>query len=158
MPGGRAPKDGEIFRNPALAQTLRDVAAHGASFTRRPLRRRHRRLLQGERRLLRRQDFAQNEPTWVEPVCTNYRGYDVWELPPNTQGIAALQMLNILEDFDLAAMGRESADFWHLLVEAKKLAYADRARYYADPAFAAVPGRRADLEGVREGAARRSST
>jgi gamma-glutamyltranspeptidase/glutathione hydrolase len=75
----------------------------------------------------------------VEPVSTNYRGYDVWELPPNGQGIAALQMLNILEPYDLASMGRESPDYIHLLVEAKKLAFEDRARFYADMEFADVP-------------------
>jgi gamma-glutamyltranspeptidase/glutathione hydrolase len=72
-------------------------------------------------------------------VSTNYRGWDVWELPPPGQGIAALQLLNILENFDLKAMGRNSADFWHVMTEAKKLAFADRARYYADPDFAKVP-------------------
>ncbi|MEO8540534.1 MAG: gamma-glutamyltransferase family protein [bacterium] len=140
MPGGRAPKDGEMFRNSALARTYRDVAARGREFTRRgrfaeaivAYSRANGGFFDGV-------DFEQNEPTWVEPVSANYRGYDVWELPPNTQGIAALQMLNILETFDLAAWGRESADFWHVMVEAKKLAYADRARYYTDPAFAAVP-------------------
>ncbi|MGE0599522.1 MAG: gamma-glutamyltransferase [Dehalococcoidia bacterium] len=140
MPGGRAPKDGELFRNQALAQTLRDVARHGRSFTRTG---RFAEAIvaysQANGGFFAMEDFAANEPTWVEPVSTNYRGYDVWELPPNTQGIAALQMLNILEGFDLAAMGRDSADFWHVMVEAKKLAYADRARHYTDPAFAAVP-------------------
>jgi gamma-glutamyltranspeptidase/glutathione hydrolase len=140
MPAGRAPKDGEIFRNPALARTYRDVAALGRTFTRKgrfaaaiaAYSKANGGFFDGA-------DFEQNEPTWVEPVSANYRGYDVWELPPNTQGIAALQMLNILESFDLASLGRESADFWHVLVEAKKLAYADRARYYTDPAFATVP-------------------
>src|SRR5690606_3405464 len=75
------------------------------------------------------------------PVSTTYRGYEVWELPPNGQGIAALQMLNILEDYDLKALGRDNPEFWHLLVEAKKLAFADRARYYADMAFSDVPVR-----------------
>ncbi len=140
MPGGRAPKDGEMFQNPALARTYRDVAASGRGFTRTgrfaeaivAFSKAHGGFFEGI-------DFEQNEPTWVEPVSTDYRGYTVWELPPNTQGIAALQMLNILETFDLASLGRESADFWHILVEAKKLAYADRARFYTDPAFAAVP-------------------
>src|SRR6185369_5253567 len=77
--------------------------------------------------------------TWDEPVSTGYRGYTVWELPPNSQGLAALQMLNILESFDLRAMGRASADYWHVMTEAKKLAFADRARWYADPAFATIP-------------------
>jgi gamma-glutamyltranspeptidase/glutathione hydrolase len=85
------------------------------------------------------EDFARHQSTWDEPISTTYRGHTVWELPPNTQGLAALQMLNILENFDLKAMGRESADFWHVMTEAKKVAFADRARYYADPAFAKVP-------------------
>jgi len=85
------------------------------------------------------EDFARNTATWDDPISTTYRGYTVWELPPNTQGLAALQMLNILENFDLKSMGRGSADFWHVMVEAKKIAFADRARYYADPAFAKVP-------------------
>ena len=84
-------------------------------------------------------DLAAHRSEWVEPVSTNYRGYDVWELPPNTQGIAALQMLNILEAYDLKSMGFGSAEYLHLFVEAKKLAFEDRARYYADPAFAKIP-------------------
>jgi len=140
MPGGRAPRDGELFRNPALARTLREVAASGQAFTRRG---RFAEAICAFSRanggFFAMEDFAANEPTWVDPVSTGYRGYDVWELPPNTQGIAALQMLNILEHFDLAAMGRDSADFWHVMVEAKKLAYADRARFYTDPEFASVP-------------------
>ncbi len=87
------------------------------------------------------EDLAAHRSEWVEPVSTNYRGYDVWELPPNGQGIAALQMLNILEGYDLAAMGFGSADYLHVLVEAKKLAFEDRARFYADPDFAPAPGR-----------------
>jgi len=140
MPGGRSPREGELFRNPALANTLRSVANQGREYLR-----------GGEFAaaiveysranggFFGPEDFARNEPTWVDPVGSDYRGYTVWELPPNTQGIAALQILNMLETFDLAGMGRESADFWHTQVEAKKLAYADRARYYTDPAFAAVP-------------------
>src|SRR5262249_54788985 len=84
-------------------------------------------------------DFADDKPTWVEPVKTNYRGVDVWEIPPPGQGIAALQMLNILKGYDLKKLGPRSPEYWHLFVEAKKLAYADRARYYADPAFVSVP-------------------
>src|SRR5207249_1955610 len=89
--------------------------------------------------LFTQQDFTEHTSTWVEPVSTNYRGYDLWEIPPPGQGIAALQMLNILEAYDLKSRGPRSADYWHLFLEAKKLAYADRARYYADPAFAKVP-------------------
>mgnify|MGYP001815053496 CR=1 FL=1 len=82
---------------------------------------------------------ARPEAEWVAPVSTTYRGEELFELPPSGQGIAALQMLNILEPFDLAGMGRDSVEFWHVMVEAKKLAYEDRARYYADPAFVDVP-------------------
>ena len=89
--------------------------------------------------LFSHQDFAEHTSTFVDPVSTNYRGYDVWELPPNTQGIAVLQMLNLLEPFDLKAMGPQSAEALHLMIEAKKLAYEDRAKFYADPAFARVP-------------------
>jgi len=139
MPAGRAPKPGERFRNPALAGTLRDIVASGPAF----YRGRFAEAISAYSRLnggfFAIEDFERNEPTWVDPVSSDYRGLTVWELPPNGQGIAALQMLNILENFDLAAMGRDSAEFWHTMVEAKKLAYADRAKYYADPAFAAVP-------------------
>ncbi len=85
------------------------------------------------------EDFADHTSTWVEPVSTNYRGFDVWELPPNGQGIAALQMLNMLERYDLKHLGFGSAEALHLMIEAKKLAYEDRARYYADPEKARVP-------------------
>ena len=84
-------------------------------------------------------DLAAHRSEWVDPVSTNYRGYDVWELPPNTQGVAALQMLNILEAYDLKSMGFGSADYLHLFIEAKKLAFEDRARFYADPEFAKIP-------------------
>ena len=84
-------------------------------------------------------DFAEHHSDWIDPVSTNYRGYDVWELPPNGQGIAALEMLNILEGFDVRAMGRNSPEYLHALIEAKKLAFADRARFYADTDFAKVP-------------------
>ncbi len=88
---------------------------------------------------LRKADFEKHTSTWVEPVSTNYRGYDVFELPPNGQGIATLQILNILEGFDLRAMGRNSPETLHTMIEAKKIAWADRAKFYADPAFAKIP-------------------
>ena len=111
----------------------------------------------GDRGLLARRSAASSRsPTWpatarewVEPISTTYRGHTVWELPPNGQGLAALEMLNILEGYDLKAMGRDNPDLWHLLVEAKKLAFEDRARYYADPAFADVPVAGAARQGVR---------
>src|SRR5436309_138799 len=84
-------------------------------------------------------DFADHTSTWVEPVSATYRGYEVWEIPPPGQGIATLQMLNILEGFDLGRLEAGSAEYWHLFLEAKKLAFADRARYYADPEFDKVP-------------------
>ena len=84
-------------------------------------------------------DMKSFQPQWVEPVSTNYRGYDVWELPPNGQGIAALQILNILEQYDLRSMGHNSAELIHIFTEAKKLAYEDRAKYYADPNFNSIP-------------------
>ena len=92
-------------------------------------------------------DLADHHSDWVEPVSTNYRGYDVWELPPNGQGIAALQMLNLIEPYDVRKMGRGSADWFHLFIEAKKLAFADRAKFYADPAFGKLPTDGADLQG-----------
>ena len=144
MPGGDAPKAGQSFRNPALARTLEAIAAGGRdAFYGGPITDAIVRYSDANGGFFTRPDFENHTSTWDEPVHVRYRGYDVWELPPPGQGIAALQMLNMLETFDLAGMGRESADFWHVLTEAKKVAFADRARYYADPAFAAVP-----LEGL----------
>ena len=140
MPGGRAPREGEIFKNPALAKTLRLLAAKGRDgYYTGPIAEELVRYSKANGGFFSMADFAQHHSTWDAPVSTNYRGWDVWELPPNSQGIAALQLLNLLETFDLKAMGRESADFWHVMVEAKKVAFADRARYYGDPAFAKVP-------------------
>ncbi len=140
LPGGRAPREGEVFRNPALARTLQLVADGGAdAYYRGPIAAELVRYSQANGGFFAAGDFARHTSEWCEPVSTSYRGYDVWELPPPGQGIAALQLLNILETFDLKAMGRDSADFWHVFTEAKKLVFADRARYYADPEFAAVP-------------------
>jgi gamma-glutamyltranspeptidase/glutathione hydrolase len=140
LPGGRAPRPGEVFRNPALARTYRLIAAGGRdAYYRGPIARELVKLSDRVGGLFSEKDFADHTATWVEPVSTNYRGYDVWELPPNGQGIATLQMLNILEGYDLKALGPNSADYWHLFLEAKKVAFVDRARYYADPDFAKVP-------------------
>ena len=140
MPGGRAPAEGEIFRNPALAKTLRLIAEGGRkAYYEGPIAEAIVAYSQKNGGFFSKDDFAKHKSEWVAPVSTNYRGWDVWELPPPGQGIAALQILNLLEGYDLKAMGRESADFWHVMVEAKKIAYADRARYYADPDFAKVP-------------------
>ncbi len=140
MPGGHAPAVGEVFRNPALARAYREIAEHGRdAFYRGDIAKAVDALSREVGGFLRAEDLAAHRSEWVEPLSTTYRGVEVYELPPNGQGIAALQMLNILERFDLRAMGRDSADFWHVMIEAKKLAYEDRARYYADPAFVDVP-------------------
>ncbi len=140
MPGGRAPREGETFRNPSLAKTLSLLAEKGRdAYYQGPIAAELVRYSQANGGFFSLEDFARHTSTWDAPISTDYRGYTVWELPPNGQGLAALQLLNILENFDLKSMGRGSADFWHVMVEAKKLAFADRARYYADPAFAKVP-------------------
>jgi gamma-glutamyltranspeptidase/glutathione hydrolase len=140
MPNGRAPVKGQVFRNPALAATLAAIAKGGRdAFYRGDIPKRIEAYMRAQGGYLAAADFAAHRSQWVEPVSTNYRGYDVWELPPNTQGVAALQMLNILEAYDLSTMGFGSADYLHLFAEAKKLAFEDRARYYADPDFAKVP-------------------
>ncbi|MEK7330197.1 MAG: gamma-glutamyltransferase family protein, partial [Candidatus Eisenbacteria bacterium] len=140
MPGGRAPREGELFRNPELAKTLRLLAEKGRdAYYKGPIADAIVRFSKANGGFFAPEDFARHHSTWDAPISTDYRGYRVWELPPPGQGLAALQLLNLLENFDLKAMGRGSADFWHLMVEAKKLAFADRARYYADPAFAKVP-------------------
>ncbi|HKI37591.1 MAG TPA: gamma-glutamyltransferase [Gemmataceae bacterium] len=137
---GHAPRAGEVFKNPYLAKTYRAIAKDGRdAFYRGPIAREIVAFSEKNGGLFSLKDFEDNEPTWVDPVSTTYRGHEVWEIPPPGQGIAVLQMLNILEGYDLKKMGPESADYWHLLIEAKKLAYADRARFYADPAFAKVP-------------------
>lgn len=133
---GKVPGEGQLFKNPDLANTLEKIGAGGRDvfykgevadvmdlyFTR----------IGGA---LRKVDFENHQGNWIEPVSTNYRGYDVWELPPNGQGIAALQMLNLLEAYDIKSMGSNSADYLHVSTEAKKIAFEDRARFYADPDF-----------------------
>lgn len=140
MPGGRAPRKGEIFRNPALAETYTRLASDGRdAFYRGEIAGIIEAYMARNGGFICREDLASHRSEWVEPVACDYRGYTVWELPPNGQGIAVLQMLNILEAYDVRAMGFGSVDYLHLLIEAKKLAYEDRARFYADPAFSAVP-------------------
>lgn len=140
LPGGRAPAKGELFRNPDLARTYGLIAAKGRdAFYRGGIAKTVDRFSRRTGGFLRLKDFEEHTSTWVEPVSATYRGYRVWELPPNGQGIAALQMLNILEGFDLAGLGHNSTAYLHLLVEAKKLAFADRARFYADPDFFRAP-------------------
>lgn len=138
--GGRAPIKGEIFKNAALAKTLQILADRGRdAFYKGEIAEQMDKFFAANGGFLRKVDFEKHTSTWDEPVSTNYRGYDVFELPPNAQGIAALQMLNILEAFDLKALGYNSPQALHLMIEAKKLAFEDRAKFYADPAFAKVP-------------------
>jgi gamma-glutamyltranspeptidase/glutathione hydrolase len=140
LPGGRAPRTGEIFRNPGLARSLRAIGEGGRdAFYQGPLAEAIVAYSGRVGGLFSARDFRDHASTWVEPVSTNYRGYDVWELPPNGQGIAVLQMLNLLEPYDLGRMGPQSAEALHLMIEAKKLAFEDRATHYADPEFAKVP-------------------
>lgn len=139
MPGGRTPRKGEVFRNPLLADTLMKIAKGGRdAFYKGEIPARIGAYMKAQGGFLSAADFAAHRSEWVAPVSVNYRGYDVWELPPNGQGMVALQMLNILEGFDLKAMGAGSADYLHVLAEAKKLAFEDRARFYAEPAAMTV--------------------
>ena len=140
LPGGKAPGVGDVFRNPALATTLLLIAKEGpGAFYRGAIAESIVAYSKQVGGLFSLKDLADHTSTWTDPVSTNYRGYDVWELPPNGQGIAALQMLNLLEPYPLKTMGPLSADSLHLMIEAKKLAYEDRAKYYTDPDFARVP-------------------
>jgi len=137
---GRTPAKGDIFKNPALATTLRLIAEKGrGAFYKGEIADKIDEFMRANGGFLRKTDFEKHISTWVEPVSTSYRGYDVFELPPNGQGIAVLQMLNVLEGFDLRAMGRDSPETLHTMIEAKKIAWADRARFYADPAFEKIP-------------------
>jgi gamma-glutamyltranspeptidase/glutathione hydrolase len=137
---GRTPAKGDIFKNRALAKTLRLIAEKGRdAFYKGEIADKIDEFMRANGGFLRKADFEKHTSTWVEPVSTSYRGYDVFELPPNGQGMAALQILNILEGFDLRAMGRNSPETLHTMIEAKKIAWADRAKFYADPAFAKIP-------------------
>ncbi len=140
MPGGKAPSKGEIFKNPALANTLELLSKKGLRefYEGKPAKVIDK-YMHENGGFLSYSDLANYHAEWVEPEHVNYRGYDVWELPPNGQGIAALQMLNMLENFDVKSMGFGSAAYIHLLTEVKKLAFEDRAKFYADPHFADVP-------------------
>ena len=136
MKNGSTPKKGEIFKNPELANTLEEISkTKRESFYEGQLASTMANFIQEQGGFLSFEDLKNYQAEWVEPVSSNYRGYDVWELPPNGQGIAALQILNLLEHFDIRAMGLFSSEYIHHFVEAKKLAFADRAKYYADPAF-----------------------
>lgn len=140
LQGTKAPAAGDVFRNPKLAASMRAIAKEGAdAFYRGEIAQKIVDFSGNNGGYLAIEDFHEHENTWVDPISTEYRGFDVWQIPPNGQGLAVLQMLNVLEQHDLRSMGWGSADTVHLLLEAKKLAYADRARYYADMAFVDVP-------------------
>jgi gamma-glutamyltranspeptidase/glutathione hydrolase len=140
MPGGKSPAKGEIFKNPLLANTYEKIVKGGRNeFYRGSIARDIAAFMKKQGGFLTYDDLSRHHSEWVEPVKITYRGYEVWELPPNGQGIAALQMLNILEGYDLSSMGFGSTEYIHLFTESKKLAFEDRAKYYADPLFAKVP-------------------
>lgn len=137
-----APKAGEVFRNPKLASTLERIAEQGRDvFYKGDIARTIDAFMKRVGGFLSYRDMAEHTSEWVEPVSTDYRGYTVWELPPNGQGIAVLQMLNILEGYDIKGMGFGSRDYMHCFIEAKKLVFEDRAKFYADPAFNSIPVR-----------------
>jgi gamma-glutamyltranspeptidase / glutathione hydrolase len=140
MPDGKSPAKGQVFRNPLLANTLDKIAKGGRNeFYRGSIAKDIDAFMKKQGGFLAYDDLARHHSEWVEPVSINYRGYDIWELPPNGQGIAALQMLNILEGYDIKSMGFGSAEYIHTFTEAKKLAFEDRAKYYADPVFSETP-------------------
>ena len=137
---GKMPQKGEIFKNPQLASTLKTIAENGREgFYEGPIAQTMVEFIQSQGGFLSYDDLAGFHSEWTPPVSSNYRGYDVWELPPNGQGIAALQILNILENYDLKTMGLYSSEYIHLFTEVKKIVFADRAKYYADPHFADIP-------------------
>ncbi len=140
LPDGHAPRNGDTFKNPRLARTYRLIAQGSRdAFYRGPVAKQIVAFSQAQGGLFSERDFTDHTSLWIDPVSTNYRGYDVWEIPPPSQGISTLQMLNILEGYDLKKLGPNSPDWWHLLIESKRLAFADRAKFYADPEFAKVP-------------------
>ena len=140
MPNGEALKKGDVFLNKDLANTYKKIAkSYGESFYKGDIAQTISKFITEQGGFLSVEDLKSYKAEWIKPVSSNYRGFDVWELPPNGQGIAALQILNILEQYDIASMGHNSAEYIHLFTEAKKLAYEDRAKYYADMGFADVP-------------------
>ena len=139
MPNNKTLSKGDIFKNPLLAKTLEEISkSKRKSFYEGEIAKLMSDFIKEQGGFLSQDDLANYSAEWVEPVSSNYRGYDVWELPPNSQGIAALQILNILENFDVKDMGLFSHEYIHHFVEAKKLAFEDRAKYYADPNFNAI--------------------
>ncbi|HZP13418.1 MAG TPA: gamma-glutamyltransferase [Nevskiaceae bacterium] len=137
---GRGPDKGEIWKNPNLAHTLETIARGGRdAFYKGDIAHTIDKYIHEQGGFLSYEDFASHHSEWVEPVSTSYRGYDVWELPPNSQGIATLEIMNLLEGMDFAKSGFGSPQHLHAFIEAKKIAFEDRAKYYADPAFAKLP-------------------
>ena len=140
MKNGQTPLKGEIFKNPSLANTYQLIAeSYGKAFYEGEIAQKIIKFLNKQGGVHEMSDFEDYSIEWVAPVSTNYRGYEIWELPPNGQGIAALQILNILEPYNLNEMGHNSAEYIHLFTEAKKLVYEDRAKFYADPNFSKIP-------------------
>ena len=140
LPDGHAPEKGDVFRNPNLARVYEAIANEGRDvFYRGAIADRIVAFSEANNGYLSKRDFEDHTSTWVEPVSTRYHDYEVWELPPNSHGITALMMLNILEGYDLASLGHNSAATLHRMIEAKKLAFADRTHYVADPEFNALP-------------------
>tara|TARA_B100001059_G_scaffold59848_2_gene55333 strand:- start:1273 stop:2982 length:1710 start_codon:yes stop_codon:yes gene_type:complete len=137
---GRAPAEGEVWKNPGLAKTLQSIADGGRdAFYKGDIAKTIANYMEKNGGFLSYEDLSSHTGNWVDPVSTNYRGYDVWELPPNGQGIAALQILNIMELFDISSMDHDSAEYVHLFTEVKKLVFEDRAKYYADSEFNKIP-------------------
>jgi len=137
---GKAPGHGDIWKNDNLAKTLRAIATQGRDvFYKGTIAKTIASYMQENGGFISEEDLATHVGNWVKPVSTNYRGYDVWELPPNGQGIAALQILNIMEQFDVASMRHDSSEYVHLFTEAKKVVFEDRAKYYADLEFNKIP-------------------
>lgn len=137
---GKVPEKGDLFKNPFLADTYRKIGRQGRdAFYEGEIAATITNFIKEQGGFLSMQDLEGHSSTWVDPISTNYRGYDIWELPPNGQGMAALQMLNIIEGFDFEGVSFGDAEHLHIVNEAKKLVYEDRAEYYADPAFVDVP-------------------
>ncbi len=140
LPEGRPPRPGERLRQPNLARTYRTLAREGRdAFYRGPIGRAIAEYVQRCGGVLSMEDLEKHRSDWVEPLSVSYRGFEVYEFPPNTQGMVALEMLNILAGYDLKQLGYQSAEYLHLLLEAKKLAFADRDQYISDPAFVDIP-------------------
>lgn len=133
LPNGRAPRVGEVFKNPGLADTYEAIAEGGRdAFYRGSIARRIVAFSEANGGYFTMRDFEDHTSSWVDPVTTSYRGYDVWEIPPNSSGIIALMMLNIMEGYDIASMGHNTAETLHVITEAKKLSFADRDTFVAD--------------------------